>query len=235
MTMKILLSPSKTQKMTNNIGEPLQAPLFLSESQELVEIVNSLNDEELMQRLHIPKTQAAKVIEMYRHFGYESGNAIESYTGEAFKALRQGWTKESLLKAQNKLYIFSALYGILRPLDEIHPYRLDMTMSILENQSLIAFWKEKINAVLHQEKEIVSLASQEFEKLLEIPYTRVMFCYTDGKRVHTVLAKQMRGMMAQYIIDRDIQSITDLKKVELNGFYFKEHIDNVLYFYCKKV
>lgn len=230
MAMKILLSPSKTQKMTNKIGEPLLAPLFLKESKKLVEILNSLNDEELVKRLHIPKTQSEKVIAMYRHFGKESGSAIESYTGEAFKSLRGSWSTKHFIQAQSRLYIFSALYGLLRPLDNIHPYRLDMTMSILEKQSLTSFWKEHIHSVLIQEPLILSLASKEFEKIIDVPYMRVEFQNKQGKVVHTVLAKQMRGMMARYLIEHEINDYESMKTIEINQFTFLKQQDNILIF-----
>lgn len=233
--MKLLLSPSKTQNISHQFATKLDQPVLLKKSNVLIQQIQSLSDEVLIQTLHIPKTQQTKVIDMYRNFGTISGSAIESYTGEAFKFLKADLTLQTLEKLQNRLYIFSGLYGILRPFDAISPYRLDLTMSLLENQSLTQFWKSDVNQLLRNTgEEILSLASAEFEKILEIPYTNVQFCKSDGTRVHTVLAKQMRGMMTKYIIEQDIVSIADVKKVELNGFTFKTQKGKTLIFQLQK-
>lgn len=229
--MKILLSPSKTQKIAHRFDVPLHAPLFTKQTSVLLDTIQSLNDEAVVQKLHIPKTHVQDVLKYYRFFGQEEGSAFESYTGEAFKYLKDQLRQEDLENAQQRLYIFSALYGLLRPFDRIHPYRLDMTMSLLENQSLTLFWKAEINALLKQEKEILSLASQEFEKVLTVPYKKVAFCNSDGKRVHTVLAKQMRGMMAGHIIQKNYLKIEDVKTIQLNGFYFQEEKNDTLFFH----
>lgn len=229
--MKILLSPSKTQHISHTGDGILAKPLFLAKSLYLVEQLNQMTDSDLCQKLHIPQTQYEQVIAMYRQFGAVSGSAIESYTGEAFKYLKLGLSQLELKKLQDRLYIFSALYGLLRPFDEIHPYRLDMTMRVLSDQTLVQFWKEDINTQLRQEKEILSLASKEFEKLVEVPYYRVEFFKHDGNRVHTVLAKQMRGMLAQHIIMNECDSIEAIKNIELNGFCCHAEESKTLLFY----
>lgn len=232
--MRILLSPSKTQNMKHEFEIPLTTPYFLSKSLELVERINQLNEHELTKVLHAPKTQQKEVLEMYRTFGTRCGSAIESYTGEAFKYLRRGIEHEDLLSLQNHMYIFSALYGLVRPLDKIHPYRLDMTMSLFDNQSLVQFWKEDINQQLSKDDEILSLASKEFEKVITVPYYRVEFLKVDGKRVHTVLAKQMRGMLAQYIVKNKCFSLEEVKAIKLNGFYCKVFNNRTFEFYLEE-
>lgn len=231
--MKILLSPSKTQNIKNDTPVTLEQPIFLNESQKLVEQIQSLSDQALIQTLHIPKTQQEKVIELYRNFGQLSGSAIESYTGEAFKYLKANVDVKEMEMFRDRLYIFSALYGLLRPFDKISPYRLDMTMSIFDKQSLMNFWKVPINQLLEKETEILSLASQEFEKIIEVPYTKVAFLKSDGTRVHTVLAKQMRGMMAQYVVKHNLLSIAEVKDIQLNGFVYKEQINQTLCFHLE--
>lgn len=208
-------------------------PLFSKQTAFLVQQIQAFSDAEMACKLHLPPTQTDKIMAAYRTFGCESNHALFAYTGEAFKYLKQDMTFEIMNKLNERLYIFSGLYGVLRPLDQIHPYRLDLTMSILEGQSLTNYWKEPVNGLLKDEGVILSLASKEFEKILEIPYYRIEFIKADGKKVHTVLAKQMRGSFARYFIEYNIYTIEDVLNAKIKGFEYVETKGNTLYFQQK--
>jgi len=140
---------------------------------------------------------------------------------------------------QNRLYILSGLYGLLKPLDLIQAYRLEMGTSIAigESKNLYAFWKTKITKVLNKSLSkgefLLNLASTEYfsaidTKLLKAKVITPEFKdYKDGKlKMISFFAKKARGLMVRYIIDTNAQTVDDLKGFNYEGYAFDANLSS---------
>ena len=138
-----------------------------------------------------------------------------------------------LNKLQDSLRILSGLYGILKPLDLIQPYRLEMgtPMAVNGSKDLYAYWKKTLTQTLNDELEdnelFINLASKEYfdaidTKVLKVPVITPEFKdYKDGKlKMISFFAKKARGMMVRYIMDKNIRSLSGLKGFNYEGYKY---------------
>ena len=164
--------------------------------------------------------------------------AMYAFAGDVYVGL-DSYTipVEKLDLLQDSLRILSGLYGLLKPLDLIQPYRLEMgtDLPVGDNKNLYAYWKSKLTAALNKElkrKELfVNLASNEYfsaidVKELKVPVITPEFLdLKDGKlKMITFFAKKARGMMVRYIIDTNAQTIDDLKGFNYEGYGFDSNL-----------
>jgi len=141
--------------------------------------------------------------------------------------------------AQNSLRILSGLYGVLRPLDNIMPYRLEMGIKLGSDRGrdLYDFWGDKITQLINSDIQneghqfLVNLASREYfsainVQLLNVPViTPVFKDYKNGNyKVISFYAKKARGLMARYIIENEIKNQEELKAFNLEGYSFNEEL-----------
>ena len=146
-------------------------------------------------------------------------------------------SEEKINVLQNKLRILSGLYGLLKPLDLMQPYRLEMgtKLPIGKNKNLYEFWKTTItkdlNSQLEKDELFVNLASTEYfdavdVKKLKVPVITPEFKdYKDGKlKMISFFAKKARGMMVRYIIDTNAETIEDLKGFNYEGYAFDANL-----------
>jgi uncharacterized protein len=144
---------------------------------------------------------------------------------------------EKLEKLQESLRILSGLYGFLKPLDLIQPYRLEMgtKLPIGESKNLYDFWKPIVTKALNKELKkgelFVNLASTEYfsvidTKTLKVPVITPEFKeYKDGKlKIISFFAKKARGLMVRYILDTNAQTIDDLKGFNAEGYQFDANL-----------
>jgi uncharacterized protein len=172
--------------------------------------------------------------------------AIYAFDGDVYSGLDvYTLPLEKVDDLQDKIRILSGLYGLLKPLDLIQAYRLEMgtKLPIGENKNLYDFWKPKIakaiNKELHKKELFINLASNEYfsavdvKSLKEPVITPEFKDYKDGKlKTISFFAKKARGMMARYIIDTNAETIDDLKNFDSEGYRFDENLskDNSLIF-----
>ena len=144
---------------------------------------------------------------------------------------------------QTQLRILSGLYGMLRPLDQIQPYRLEMgtKISIGSNNDLYSFWKKKVTEQLKDELKkdelVVNLASREYFSVIDsdlISNTIVspeFKDFKDGKlKIISFFAKKARGMMARYLIEQNTSSLEDIHSFSKDGYYYSdEETKNMMY------
>ncbi|MCL4125913.1 UNVERIFIED_CONTAM: hypothetical protein GTU68_062709 [Idotea baltica] len=171
-----------------------------------------------------------------RHNIKNSKQAVFTFDGDVYRGLKAGeWGEKNIQYAQDHLRILSGLYGVLRPLDLIQPYRLEMGSSITTNygKGLYKFWGSKIskhlNGVLrsHENKTIINLASNEYfkavdQKTLKTDILNINFKeYRNGKVTFvSYSAKVARGLMADYIIQNQIEYIEDIKGFNIENYRF---------------
>ena len=234
--MKIIISPSKTKKINNlpikDSGSLTQKePLYLKITNEIIEKIKTFSVEEIEKKFKLKSEKAQKLSEFYQNYENEkSGNALASYTGVAYKAIKiETFDKSDFEYLESYLVILSALYGILTPYTNVKEYRLDMTNSIFENKSLYEVWKTRVNEYFEQEDVILNLASKEYSKLIN-PDKLIDFEFWEDsngklKQVSTN-SKKMRGFTLNYIVKNRITNINNLKDITLNEYVFNKDMSS---------
>ncbi len=241
--MLILLSPAKIQ---NANAEPISnshsLPEFMTQANQLVKLIQKLSPKELAELLAINTDLTYLNIDRYFNWHIpftpeNSKEAIFTFNGEVFKGFDAGSLSDLDLEyAQNHLRILSGLYGILRPLDLMQPYRLEVS-SKLDNpmgRDLYAFWRERVTksvakALKNSGKPdfIINLASAEYMKVLDVNNSNLkiidveFYEYKEDKyRQVVIYTKKARGLMARYIIENKIDNIEDIKGFDLENYWF---------------
>ncbi len=219
-------------------------PVFSGEATELVEILKGYSKEELMKLMKISDKLAEVNYDRYMNFHNEyviSKEALFSFSGDVYKSMNPfEYSEEQVEFAQKHLRILSGLYGVLKPLDKIKEYRLEMAtkLSNSSNKDLYSYWTEKItNNILgdvneHERKIILNLASVEYSKTIDrtklndVEIFDIEFKENRNGQFKIVgtYAKKARGTMASYIMKNAIDSIEGVKKFKEDGYVFNEEL-----------
>jgi len=221
--MKIIFSPSKSMnfKDANKTCNKLNIR-FLDSTNILINNLKNLNSEELSKLMKIKGKTLENVINFYKNFEISSTKeAIYSYNGISFKQLElKKYNTDQLNYLNSNLIILSALYGVVRPLDCIKEYRLDMTMKLLKDQTLYNFWKDKIKDYFDEDELVINLASKEFSKMVSKPMINIDFKeYKNGNyKSISSYSKKGRGMMLNFMIKNRITNIEKIKEFNLEGY-----------------
>ena len=238
--MIIILSPAKTfaqSKTTSN-----QVPYFQNEAVSLVRSLKKKKVLEFMESMKISENLARDVKNYYLHFEEHQLSAIHTYNGQAFKGFDVDTMDDNLLlKANKQLYILSGLYGILKPLDAISYYRLDIKDQIVKN--LYPYWKKRLEKyfdTFHKNELIINLASTEYRRVLpkHLNMVTIDFLQIQDNKYKSIsmFVKKMRGMMARYLIEHDINDLSDMKKIVLDGYqYNTDKSSQDLFIFSKEV
>ena len=217
-------------------------PAFETEANELALSLTSWSVAELMQAFQCSESLARDNQQRFQSFfnAAEKLPAILAYHGEAYKHLRaETFTSAQFQQAQRHLFITSFLYGLLRPLDLIHPYRMEgnVRLPATQGQTLFAFWRERltdmlIRAVQTDDGVLVHLATAEYEHLFdwrrvqrEVRVVQPLFYVEKGDkmRVMALYAKRCRGAMMRQILQKGWQQPADLLQFAYEGFAFAPH------------
>lgn len=216
--MLIVMSPSKTQQFDAPKNPSLP---FSKETTFLFSEMKKMNEEALGKLMGIKGSLLEETYALYQCANPPYQEALFSYDGVAFsffKAASYSNAQEAYMASH--LRILSAMYGVLKPMDLIAPYRLDMTMKPC-GESLYAFWAQTVKAHFEKASVIVSLASNEFERMLS-PYrpkiTQVVFKEKETLKTIAYRSKQARGAMAHYMILNQIEDVEGLKAFDLLGY-----------------
>lgn len=246
--MIILLSPAKTLDYTTqpNVRKFSEA-VFQNEKNELSEVLAKYSAKELEELMNISPSLAELNHERFqaiKNFPSEvpEKQAIFVFTGEAYRGLNAYDLNEFDLDfAQDHLLILSGFYGLLRPLDYIQPYRLEMgtKLKVGEHKNLYEFWGDKITNQLNKDlvntdKTIINLASDEYFKSLNLKLLDAKIItpkFLDNKngkyKMITVYAKNTRGAMARYIIENRIKNSEDIKTAVVNGYVYNNELSDI--------
>jgi len=224
--MKIIFSPSKSQKIEKfNIQGTL--PMYLEKTSRIVKLLESYSQTKLKNFFTISDTLADRTFHQYQNFNSNTGHALASFTGSSFKALsKNSYSALEFNFMQKHLVIFSALYGILRPLDILSGYRLDMNNSPFSDVILYQYWEEEMTKFFAEPDIILNLASQEYSKMMPNQYkSKIISIHflvlEDGaEKTVSVYSKQQRGMMLDYIIKNKITEPKKLRKYSSEKFVY---------------
>lgn len=243
--MIVLLSPAKTLDFTTVETKSYTLPRMLDKSQNLVETLKSKTPAELQNLMGISEKLATLNFERYHAFSlpFTTENAKIAgltFAGDVYTGLQaQQFDQEDLTFAQDHLRILSGLYGILRPLDLMQAYRLEMGTRLEHNgtKDLYEFWNDAITDLINADladakgEWVVNLASKEYFKSVKTDQLNGQLLQIDFKeyrkdqlKVIAFNAKKARGAMAHQIIKYRIEAVEALKTLEVDGYLFNESL-----------
>ncbi|GIX42475.1 MAG: UPF0246 protein [Leptospiraceae bacterium] len=261
--MIIVISPAKTLKRLNipyldQIKKQFKEPVYFKKSLELVSVLKTLSSKELEKLLDVSPNIAELNYERYKNFPEklifdESYPAIFLFYGDVYKGFEfNSYEIKDLEFIQNHLRILSGLYGILKPLDLIYPYRLEMGTDLSKYKSfsvpnLYEFWKEDITDFLnkelkkHKNSYLINLASNEYFSVIDLerlnfPVINIYFQEkrNGGYKTIALNAKRARGKMANWIIRNQIDEPEKLKQFNVDNYKFsKEKSDEFNWYFLK--
>ena len=241
--MMIALSPAKTLDFETKIPtKKFSINENGKESMELISGLRTLSTEKISKLMDLSEKLSDLNIERYKDFTEEHHQknarpAVFTFDGEVANGLdAYHFSAKELEVAQNKLRFLSGLYGLLKPLDLMQPYRLEMGTSWApgKHKNLYAFWGDKITEQLNKElkgEPLINLASNEYFKVLNTKKLKsdiitCTFKEKKGKEFKPVMvfAKRARGMMANYMIKKNIKKTEDLKNFDIDKYVFNEKL-----------
>ena len=244
--MIIVLSPSKALDFTApTVNAPLTLPEMRDETAELSKTTRKLRAIDLKRLMDLSDDLAKLNRERFQAFDPESEDGLQAafaFNGDVYLGLRaRELDKKALTWAQKHVRILSGLYGVLRPLDAIQPYRLEMgtRLKTRRGASLYDFWGPRVSEALngaiarHKDRTVVNCASEEYfgavdRSALKVPVVSCRFLEEkDGEaRVISFFAKRARGAMARYAIDNRIDRAEGLKAFDRDGYRFQPHLSS---------
>lgn len=242
--MKVLLSPAKAISIENKINTAqFTEPVFLKEAESLVAKLKKMSAKKLKGMMHVSDDIAELNYNRFQNWkstvdlGEERTQAIAAFNGEAYRGFDAGSLSERELElAQKRVRILSGVYGILKPLDVLSPYRLEMGTKWAvtpTKKNLYQFWGDKLTNEINKEEQelIVNVASNEYfkaitpKKLKARVITPVFKEFKDGEyKVVMVYAKHARGAMARFIVQNNITNPEEVKLFNAGGYQYDENL-----------
>ena len=243
--MIVVISPSKTLDFSGKSKGEYTIPDFLENSIELLKVLCKLTVSEIAELMDLSEKLAVLNYRRYHDFSIpftleNSRQAIYAFKGDVYEGLdAEAFTQEDIKYAQSHLRIISGLYGLLRPLDLIQPYRLEMGIR-LSNQNyknLYEYWGNKITVKLNEllktggKNLLVNLASTEYFKVLNPKLFNARLVtpvFKERKnreyKVIPISAKKARGFMASYIIKHRVENSDGIKQFREDGYGFNPNL-----------
>lgn len=238
----MVISPAKSLQFDKQLPTSTQTqPHFSGEAEKINSLLKKKSPKQLSQLMSISDKLAELNWERNQAFQLSESKentraAIYAFNGDVYQGL-DAYTlaDEKIDQMQNQLRILSGLYGLLKPLDGIQPYRLEMGTSfkVGVHKNLYSFWKDKITAQLNSEMEsnelFVNLASNEYfsavdSKMLNAEIISPQFKdFKNGKlKIISFFAKKARGMMARHLIENNASTLEDVLSFSSGGYAFNE-------------
>ncbi|MDO7171799.1 peroxide stress protein YaaA [Mariniflexile sp. AS56] len=240
--MKLVLSPAKSLDFETKLPTTQHTePQFLDQSERLNKLLKKKSAKSLSKLMSI--SDALGQLNYGRNQEWElpftpdnARPAMYAFSGEVYRGLDAFSLAENHIEAaQNTIRIISGLYGLLKPLDLIQPYRLEMgtKFPVGKNKNLYAFWQKTIAKALNEELEageiLLNLASNEYFKAVDLKALKAPVITANFKdfkngeyKMIMTFAKQARGLMARYVIETNAKTIDDIKGFNYEGYNFSE-------------
>ena len=240
--MLALISPAKTLDYETALPTDVHTlPRLLTHSQQLIDISRQLSATQIADLMKVSEKIAQLNVARFKdwqpEFNFSNARqAVFAFKGDVYTGLDAYALNDSQIEyAQQHLRMLSGLYGLLRPLDLMMPYRLEMGTKLhnVRGHNLYQFWDHHITDLINQDlataesELLLNLASDEYYKSVNVAEIRaeiikpVFLDQKNGKyKVISFYAKKARGLMARYMIENQLQRIEDLKSFNLDGYYF---------------
>ena len=240
--MKIIISPAKKMNIDDDIFEYRGKPVFFEQAEEIMNYMKNLSYDECKTIWKCSDKLAQlnydRVVNM--DLNYRLTPALFSYEGIQYQYMgARVLSRDALEYLQDNLRILSGFYGILKPLDGVVPYRLEMQSKFInyKNKDLYEYWADKIaNSLFEETNLIINLASKEYSKCVEkylknSPGTKFITCVfgeIKGDKVieRGTLAKMARGEMVRYLAQNKICDLEGLKRFDKLGYKYSQEKSN---------
>ena len=239
--MQIITSPYKTQQFNGRVYDTYTLPLLQQKTKILIDQLNVLDRKELSRLMHTSARLTESTYQMIADFTQplsikNSTQALFTFQGDAYRMIdATNYTIEHLLYAQNHLFILSGLYGLLRPLDLMQPYRLEMGCPLAAGnaKNLYQFWRETLTDIINRDlarksdKVLVNLASKEYSTVIDQKKVLGEIVTIIFKQMHKgqlrtipIHAKRARGLMIHFAISEQIDTAVSLKEFTGDDYRF---------------
>ncbi|MBB2485726.1 peroxide stress protein YaaA [Mitsuaria sp. WAJ17] len=250
--MLFLLSPAKSLDYDSPVSPAVEAlatePQFIPESIELIEVLRRQTTADIARLMDLSDALSALNVARYQawepHFTpANSKPAVLAFNGDVYDGLdAKSLSLKQLRWAQEHVLILSGLYGVLRPLDRMQPYRLEMgtPLATKRGRNLYGFWGDSIaehlnaRAAASQVPVVVNLASQEYFKAADrmVLHPRVIECQFEdwkgsGYKIISFFAKRARGLMARYCIEQGVDRPEGLKDFAVDDYAFAAEVSTL--------
>lgn len=242
--MLILISPAKTiNEKPIHLDVQNSYPEFINEADEIVQVLKKYSPKRIANLMSINPKLSQLNFERYQEWvlPFHEGNskaAVFAFSGDVYNGLNvTEYSNDDLIFAQQNLRILSGLYGLLKPLDLIQPYRLEMgtKLTLKRKKNLYEYWGKKltnsVNKVLEdsQSDVLINLASNEYYKAIQTSdlnckiITPVFKEFRNGTyKFMSVFGKKARGLMASYIIKNRINNSEEMKLFDTDGYMYND-------------
>lgn len=246
--MIIVLSPAKTLDYSVTTPENHTAPQFLSQSAQLIKTLKAKEPKDIALLMGLSDKLATLNFDRYQSWSATKSASAEAkpslfvFKGDVYQGLKADeFSKTDIKFAQKHLRILSGLYGILRPLDVMKPYRLEMGTKLQTNNAsnLYQFWGDKIQSNIIRELEeqksnlLVNLASKEYFTVLgKIPaeVNVISPVFKDQKngqyKIISFYAKKVRGTMTNWLVKNKIKNAKDITQFAEDGYYYSKELSS---------
>jgi len=244
----IVLSPAKTLRNLQPANAPkLTQPRFRKRTAELVRLVRQWSVDDIRSIMKISDRLARETYDRFRYFDADRPNAGTlvagfAFSGAAYQGLQiEDFTREDLTFAQAHLRILSGLYGVLRPLDKIQPYRLEMGTrhAFGEAKNLYQYWGAEIARLLNRDAReaganlLINLASKEYFKSIDTRALGLPVLTLDFREERngtyksvSVHAKRARGLMTRYLLKNRITDPAHIRGFLDEGYTYNEQLSD---------
>lgn len=240
--MLFLLSPAKSLDYTTPPQTPQHSlPLFTAQSAALIQVLKTKTPQDIGALMDLSEALSGLNVERYQAWSKKFTNknskqAVLAFNGDVYDGLSaRTLTPAQLDWAQAHVCILSGLYGVLRPLDLMQPYRLEMgtALATKAGKNLYQFWGAQLSNYLNERAAadttpvVVNLASEEYFKAVDLKAlkARVVSCVfedfkNDKYKIISFHAKRARGLMVRYAIDKKVASVKKLEGFNVDGYQF---------------
>lgn len=238
--MKMIISPAKKMNMDTDTFQPTALPEFLNETESLAKWIRALSYEEAKELWNCNDKIAGLNYERFQKMNLYKAltPALVSYEGIQYQYMApKVFTRKEWDYVQRHLRILSGFYGVLRPLDGVAPYRLEMQAKacVGRAKSLYEFWGDKLyKAIRGEEGIILNLASKEYSKCIEKylqPEDIYVTCVFGERKNGRVIqkgtqAKMARGEMVRFMAESEITRVEDIREFDRLGYRFEEELSS---------
>ncbi|SFV80834.1 UPF0246 protein YaaA [hydrothermal vent metagenome] len=243
--MLAVISPSKTQDFSPTGISANTQTRQIKQSEELVDILKGKTQDEISNLMSISDKLSKLNFDRFQAFATpftlsNAKQALLAFKGDVYNGINApSLSQEDLEFAQDSLRMLSGLYGVIRPLDLIAPYRLEMGTRLVNSKgkNLYEFWGDQISNVLNDDESevIINLASNEYfkgidKKALNAKIINIAFkeLKNDKYKIIGIYAKRARGLMVNYIIKNRLIKPESLKAFDVEGYQFREELSDTL-------